>query len=438
VTSNRRNSPLRIACYGFADPQAGSVSTAGFLILRQLLERGHQIDFFNKTSFVRPRELETLPNYRFVEVPTPISDRIMRRCPKRGGTVLRHLLGQMTHRVFAARILETMRRHHAESPYDLQLWLGDWSWGRIGEIPVVSWVQGPPETDARSVVRLKKQIVRLCGWRAYLPLRMYAAYRGTLGLPRFDCTDLFIVGSEWSRKILSSYGIPSQLIHAMAYPVDLKQFSPATEYPPDGRPTILWIGRTVPRKRLDLFLDACCELTRSGIDPDVMVIGGFDFTPGYAKLLEQFPSPHRLRHIPSLPREQVISLLQTASVVVQPSEEENFGSTIAEALACGTPVVVGPSNGTGDYIADGGVRFAEYRPESVADAISRALQNRTTLRQKARQAAEAAFDTARIADDLIGLLHKTTAQKSFRDLVSTNSSEAAGASTEKEPTTLNA
>jgi len=439
VTSNRRNLPLRIACYGFADPRAGSVSTAGFLILRQLLERGHQIDFFNKTSFVRPREFESLTNYRFVEVPTPASDRIIRRCPRRGGTVLRHFLGQIAHRIFAAKVLAAMRRHHAESPYDVQLWLGDWSWGRIGDIPVVSWVQGPPQTDARSVVRHRKQILRLCGWRSYLPLRLYAAYRGSLGLPRFDCTDLFIVGSEWSRKILSSYGIPSQLIHAMAYPVDLKQFSPAEEDgASDVRPTILWIGRTVPRKRLDLFLDACCELTRSGVDPDVLVVGGFDFTPGYAKLLEQFPSPHRLRHIPAIPREQVIALLQTASVVVQPSEDENFGSTIAEALACGTPVVLGPTNGTGDYMGDGGVQFAQYNAESVADAISRALQDRTTLRQKARHAAMAAFDAAKIADELVGLLHRATSQKSLRDLVSSDPLEGPAASAEKEATTLNA
>jgi glycosyltransferase involved in cell wall biosynthesis len=265
------SSPLRIACYGFADSQAGSVSTAGNFILRQLLARGHRIDFFNKSSFVRPRDLEGLANYQYIDVPTPRFDRLMQNWPRWGGEILRHLIGQIAHRVFAGGIMREMRRRHAEQPYDVQLWLGDWAWGRLRDVPVVSWVQGPPETDARSIVRHKRQFRELCGLRSYLPLRAYAAYRGTVGLPRFDHTDLFIVGSAWSREFLSGYGISPEAIHALPYPTDLKQFSPADdEAPAADRPTVLWLGRTVPRKRLDLFLGACAQLIQGGRDIDVL------------------------------------------------------------------------------------------------------------------------------------------------------------------------
>jgi glycosyltransferase involved in cell wall biosynthesis len=40
-----------------------------------------------------------------------------------------------------------------------------------------------------------------------------------------------------------------------------------------------------------------------------------------------------------VPRAQVPGLLRGAAVVVQTSENEDFGSAVAEALACGTPVV---------------------------------------------------------------------------------------------------
>lgn len=411
MEKNQSSAPLRIACYGFADSQAGSVSTAGILILRQLLARGHRIDFFNKTSFVRPRELESLPNYKFVEVPTPTFDRLIQNCPRRGGAILRHLLGQLAHRVFAGAIFRAMRRRHAEEPYDIQLWLGDWAWGRLRNIPVVSWVQGPPETDARSIVRHKRQILDLCGRRAYFPLRAYAAYRGSLGLPQFHCTDHFIVGSEWSREFLSDYGISPAAIHALPYPIDLKQFSPSPADAPAGSPpTVLWVGRTVPRKRLDLFLDASAQLIRAGRDLQVVVVGGFDFAPGYVHLIERFPFQNRLRHISGLPREQVVSLLRSASVVVQPSEEENFGSTMAEALACGAPVVLGPTNGTGDYIAGGGVRFTHYTASSVAAAIARALDDTAALRPRARAAAERAFDSEKITDGLISILRRAIAK----------------------------
>jgi glycosyltransferase involved in cell wall biosynthesis len=171
----------------------------------------------------------------------------------------------------------------------------------------------------------------------------------------------FIVGSAWSREFLSGYGIPPAAIYALPYPTDLKQFSPAAaEMPAADRPMVLWLGRTVPRKRLDLFLSACAKLIQASRDIDVCVVGGFDFAPGYAKLIEQFPSPNRLQYIRNLPREQVVPLLRAASVVVQPSEDENFGSAVAEALACGTPVVLGPTNGTADYIGGGGIQFSQY------------------------------------------------------------------------------
>jgi glycosyltransferase involved in cell wall biosynthesis len=417
VANTRSSSSLRIACYGFADPQAGSVSTAGNLILRELLARGHRVDFFNKTSFVRPRDLETFQNYRYVDVPTPALDRLMERCPRTGAAFVRHLLGQIAHHVFARRILDAMRREHSRQPYDVQLWLGDWAWGRLPGVPVVSWVQGPPETDARSIVRHKRQILNLCGWRTYLPLRLYAAYRGWLGLPHFAYTDLFIVGSAWSRDYLSFYGISPRAIHVLPYPVDLNQFSPSpSDRPADESKTVLWLGRSVPRKRLDLFLDACMKLIGNGLDLEVVVVGGFGFTAGYSKLIDRFLAPGRLRYMPSLSRQEVVPLLRRASVVVQPSEEENFGSSIAEALACGTPVVLGPTNGTGDYIGSGGIRFANYSVESVAEAIRQALENEAALRPQARDGAEHAFDPEKIADGLISILQRAVPETPRRNL----------------------
>ena len=60
--------------------------------------------------------------------------------------------------------------------------------------------------------------------------------------------------------------------------------------------------------------------------------------------------------------QEVPALLREATVLVQTSENENFGSSVAEALACGTPVVVGPSNGTADYIDEHSMIFGDYEP----------------------------------------------------------------------------
>jgi glycosyltransferase involved in cell wall biosynthesis len=84
-------------------------------------------------------------------------------------------------------------------------------------------------------------------------------------------------------------------------------------------------------------------------------------------------------------------------VLVQPSEDENFGSAVAEALACGTPVVLGSSNGTGDYAKSGAIRFDQYEANAVAAAIALAITKADALREPARQAAELHLDPKTIA-----------------------------------------
>ncbi len=49
---------------------------------------------------------------------------------------------------------------------------------------------------------------------------------------------------------------------------------------------------------------------------------------------------------------------------------ENYGSAVGESLACGTPVVVGPTNGTRDYIAHDSRVAAEYTEIAVSAAIA--------------------------------------------------------------------
>ena len=107
-------------------------------------------------------------------------------------------------------------------------------------------------------------------------------------------------------------------------------------------------------------------------------------------------------------RQDVPALLRRAAVVVQTSESEDFGSVIAEAQACGVPVVLGPTNGTRDYIDEMSQVFDQYTPNSVAAAIVSALETRKSAadasRRSARQSAVRWFDPATVADRLLAVI----------------------------------
>jgi glycosyltransferase involved in cell wall biosynthesis len=108
--------------------------------------------------------------------------------------------------------------------------------------------------------------------------------------------------------------------------------------------------------------------------------------------LERFPRRDAVEYQPAVPRTEVPALLRRATVVVQTSENENFGSSVAEALACGTPVVVGPSNGTADYIDSTSEVFGEYEPRAVADSMLAVIEARRERPDEVRRSTRAAAD----------------------------------------------
>ena len=403
---------LRIACYGYAAPSDGSVSSAGHVILNELLNRGVEVDFFGKRSFAYPVGLERFSNFRYIEVEGP-AERTFGHHAVRGPKLWRALMGSLTSGQTARNITSAVCISHRSRHYAVQLFLGTWAFGRVPGIPTVSWVQGPPGTDSRSIANHAQQLRRLEGLPRYMVLRALAAYRNTLGTPPFRNTDVAICGSRWAAGILRGHVSPGVEIDTIPYPVDLEMFSPDPLISRSVVPEVLWVGRSVPRKRLDLFLSACEQLIRSGRPLSVRVVGGLGFAPGFQKLIDTFRFPGCLTWSRHLPRTEIPALLRRATVLIQPSEEENFGSSVAEALACGTPVVVGPTNGTGDYMADGGVLFDAYNPASVANAIAAALDgiaaNPHAWRARARAAAEQFCDVRSIVTQLEAVIHRALA-----------------------------
>jgi glycosyltransferase involved in cell wall biosynthesis len=143
------------------------------------------------------------------------------------------------------------------------------------------------------------------------------------------------------------------------------------------------------------------------------VVGKSGFVPNVERLLDEFQHQDRLRHWESMPREKVPALLADVDVLVQPSEDENFGSSVAEALACGVPSIIGMTNGTGDYICDRSIRLADYQVETMARAISdmarRKRQGDLQDHRPSRLIAERCFAPASVCQSLESVLVKVAA-----------------------------
>jgi len=401
---------MRLAVTGFVSEQAGSIASANALLLRALLERGCDIHFFSKASFVDPRPaVRQHPAFQFSDVDNRLADRVrakLSRIPV-AGMVSSRIDAATYNRLLVRRIAEA----HRATPFDLCLWLGDYARAAIPGLPTVSFAQGTPGTDARSLISRYDEVAEMAGARAALKWRLLARLRlSKLGLPDFSQSDHIIVGSSQSRNTLANlFHIPAEKIHTLPYPIDLDLFSP-----PEGQPVdhpglrCLWLGRIIPRKRLDLFLNGAALAIQRGVDLKLTMIGGVGFVPGYERMAAKFPYPDRLVWERFLARVQIPATMHSQDILCQPSDEEDFGSSVAEAQACGLPVIVGATNGNADYLCSRDMHLPDDRAESLANAFAEFEQRKNTgtlgASSVSRRCAETYFAIARVADRLLSIL----------------------------------
>ena len=170
----------------------------------------------------------------------------------------------------------------------------------------------------------------------------------------------------------------------------------------------LSLGRIIPRKRLDLLLDGAVRAIGNGVDLQLTIVGGIGFVPGYEKLIDAFPHPERLRWIKSVPRQEVPALMRAHDVLAQPSDEENFGSSVAEAQACGLPVIVGRTNGNADYLCLRDIHLTDDRPETMAIALREMAQRKIVGEWGdpgvSRRCAEQYFSLDKVTTQLLDVL----------------------------------
>ncbi len=154
--------------------------------------------------------------------------------------------------------------------------------------------------------------------------------------------------------------------------VDTRRFQPA---PARNRaPALLFSGSlTERRKHLDLLLEAVAVLRGRLPDVELWLSG-----PGDPSAL--------LAAAPAAAREAVVDLgvgradeqadrYGRAWVTVLPSDNEAFGLTLVESLACGTPIVARTRGGGPAEIVTPGVGFRSGEtPAELADACEQAIE----------------------------------------------------------------
>lgn len=111
--------------------------------------------------------------------------------------------------------------------------------------------------------------------------------------------------------------------------------------------TILFFGRLVLEKGIDVFAETIAGLNARGIAHKVLVLGD---GPARETFAAQVPAAIFAGHQNGTDLGRAVA---SADLLLQPSVTETFGNVTSEAMACGLPIVGADATGTRDMVITG-------------------------------------------------------------------------------------
>jgi glycosyltransferase involved in cell wall biosynthesis len=200
----------------------------------------------------------------------------------------------------------------------------------------------------------------------------------------YEAADCITVPSGFVLRSFLSQGVPFEKIRLLPYGVNLSRFQPVAE-PAAGRFDVLFVGGMSFQKGVQYLVQAYEKIVHPA--KSLTFVGAP--SPKLMALLEArglWPSDARvLGHIPQT---ELKSLMSRSHVMVLPSIQEGFGMVLAQAMACGCPVIASRNTGGEDLFSDGQEGFIV--PIRDVDSLAARLQQladhpdiRATMGQRA-------------------------------------------------------
>jgi glycosyltransferase involved in cell wall biosynthesis len=179
------------------------------------------------------------------------------------------------------------------------------------------------------------------------------------------------------------------------------------------RDFLLFLGRLHPKKGCDLLVDAFARVAAEDPELDLVFAGPDDAGFG-AVLRAQVAAAGlagRVHFTGMLAGREKAGALRAARAFVLPSHQENFGIAVAEALACGTPVLISHEVAIWrEVVADGAGIAAPDTLAGTYDLLRRFLAldaiERAALRSRARAAYDRRFTIERAATSLMTTIER--------------------------------
>jgi alpha-maltose-1-phosphate synthase len=200
----------------------------------------------------------------------------------------------------------------------------------------------------------------------------------------YALADVITVPSTCVRDSFLGRGVAPEKVRLLSYGVDLERFHPAGAPEPE-RFDLLFVGGFSLRKGVPYLLRAfrAIEHPRKSLS-----IAGVADRAAVERMRELGLLTDEIRLLGHVPQPELKGLMSRSHALVLPSLEEGLAMVMAQALACGCPVVASHSTGAEDLFTDGveGFIVGAGEDEPLAERLQ-ALADDTALQARMRAAA---------------------------------------------------
>ena len=211
-------------------------------------------------------------------------------------------------------------------------------------------------------------------------------------------------------------------VHRVYHGVNTERFLPSS-VPPSDVPVILSVGRHVKKKGFSYLVEALGILQQRGHRFQSVILGEFDEATSHIKSLRhRFYLDNTLTLKPGVTQDQLGKIYQQASIftlachVLDNGDRDGIPNVLAEAMACGIPIVSTDVSGIPELIThrQDGLLVPQKNARAVADALEELLTNpelRATLAKAGRKRILHMFDSRSNISALARLFQSHAGQK---------------------------
>jgi starch synthase len=196
-------------------------------------------------------------------------------------------------------------------------------------------------------------------------------------LEEYDAADAIVAPSSFVKQSFINEGVAAEKIRVVPYGVRKAHFAPVSTPPTDGF-RVLFVGSLSIEKGARYLFEAFREFRHPR--KELLIVGTVrdEVRPIIASISDA--SVKFLGHVANTSLREIYS---ASHVMVLPSVQEGFGMVMAEALACGCPVIASANTGAHDLFEHGREGFIVpiRDPSAICDCLTR-LADEPDLRNR--------------------------------------------------------